>query len=383
MQSRHLRLARFDRWLVLSLLAVVALAATWQFATAQSVRPPANATQNTVPGNPAATKNDPGGRGATPTTDNVWWADVRRGAQGNVSIPDKKAGILVQSAGESWRNFRNGPLVVYGAWALGATVALLALFYLLRGQIRISAGWSGRTIERFSDLERTSHWLMAVSFIILGVTGLNVVYGKYVLMPIVGKSAFASISIFFKWLHNYVAFAFMLGLLLSFLLWVRHNFPNRYDLQWIAKGGGLFSKGSHPPARKFNAGQKVLFWLVMLGGLSISISGLSMMFPFQTHMFAQTFGFLNVFGLGLPANPTAIQEMQFATTWHGIMGLFLVCVILGHIYIGTIGMQGAFDAMSDGHVDENWAKEHHSVWAEEELAHQLSTPQQGRPQPAE
>jgi formate dehydrogenase subunit gamma len=313
------------------------------------------------------------------------WGGIRAGAQGNVTIPDKKSGVLVQSGGETWRNFRNGPLVTYGAYAMAGMLALLGLFFLVRGRIKIESGWSGRTIERFSDLDRTAHWMMAVSFIILGLTGLNVLYGRYVLLPVIGKDAFAAVSGFGKWMHNYVAFAFMLSLALSFILWVKHNFPNKHDVKWIAQGGGMFSKHGHPPAKKFNAGQKILFWMIMLGGLSISMSGWALLNPFQSSMFAKTFGFLNIFGLGLPSNPSAMQEMQFATLWHSIMGIFLVCVILAHIYIGTLGMQGAFDAMGSGRVDENWAKEHHSVWAEEELAKTVveRTGHAIKPQPAE
>ncbi len=374
----------FSRFAHQTLAAAVMMAAFIALTDAtlaqSSVRPPANAVQNATPRADAA---EPGGRGASPA-ENVW-GQVRQGVQGQVTIPDKKAGVLVQSGGETWRNFRNGPLSTYGAWAMGAALGLLGIFYLIRGRIMISHGWSGRTIERFTDIERTAHWLMAVSFIILGLTGLNTLYGRYVVLPIVGKDLFATISIFFKWLHNYVAFAFMLGLLLAFVMWVKHNFPNSYDVKWLASGGGMFSKDSHPPAKKFNAGQKILFWLIMLGGLSISMSGWALLNPFNTTMFAKTFAFLGIFGIGLPTNPTAMQEMQFASAWHAIMGLFLICVIFAHIYIGTIGMQGAMDAMWTGHVDENWAKEHHSVWAEEELAKSVvdHTGRGIKPQPAE
>jgi formate dehydrogenase subunit gamma len=372
---------------ILMTCAVGSLIASSDFAAAQSVRPPANATQNAVPGNSAANPTEPGGRGAVQSNDSAFWGDVRRGVQGQVSIPDKKAGVLVQSGGETWRNFRNGPLSTYGAYALAGIIALLGVFYLVRGRIEIENGWAGRTITRFSDIERTGHWLMAVSFVILGLTGLNVLYGKHVLMPVLGKEAFAGLSIFFKWLHNYVAFAFMVGLLLSFVMWVKHNFPNSYDIKWLLAGGGMFSKHSHPPSKKFNAGQKILFWLVMLGGLSISMSGIAMMFPFQTTMFAKTFGLLNIFGFALPANPTPMQEMQFASSWHAMMGIFLTCVIIAHIYIGSIGMQGAFDAMASGDVDENWAIQHHSVWAEEELSQSVVSRTSNNirpgPQPAE
>ena len=232
----------------------------------------------------------------------------------------------MQSDGEAWRNFRNGPLPRVGLWAMVAVVGVLALFFLLRGRIRIEHGWAGRTITRFTEIERIGHWLLAVSFIILALTGLNVLYGRYALLPLIGADAFSAISIAGKWLHNYVAFAFMVGLLLTFVVWVRHNFPSWRDVVWLAKGGGMFVKGSHPPAWKFNAGQKILFWLIMLGGLSLSLSGLALMFPFQTALFGKTFALVNMLGFHLPTELTPVQEMQYATSWHGIVALALVVV---------------------------------------------------------
>jgi formate dehydrogenase subunit gamma len=305
--------------------------------------------------------------------DNELWRKVREGLQGQVSIPDKKAGQLVQSDGEAWRNFRNGPLPKYGLWAMGGIVVLLAAFFLLRGRIPIEHGWAGRTITRFSDIERFGHWLLAASFVILALTGLNVLYGRYFLLPLIGAGLFSEISLWGKWLHNYVAFAFMVALAITFLVWIRHNFPTWRDIVWLAKGGGLLVRGPHPPAWKFNAGQKIVFWLVMLGGLSLSLSGLALLFPFQTALFAKTFAVINTLssfvGLApnLPTQLTPLQEMQHATMWHGIVALGLVVVIIAHIYIGTLGMQGAFSAMGTGQVDVNWAKEHHSLWAEREI----------------
>ncbi|MGI9570147.1 MAG: formate dehydrogenase subunit gamma, partial [Desulfobulbia bacterium] len=178
---------------------------------------------------------------------------------------------------------------------------------------------------------------------------------------------FATMTFYGKWIHDHVAFAFMLSLVLILVVWIRHNFPNRHDFIWLLKGGGLFMKGSHPPARKFNAGQKILFWLVILGGASLSLSGIALLFPFQTSLFAKTFEFLNIFGLNLPTDLTPVAEMQLATLWHSVVALVLICVVVAHIYIGTLGMEGAFDAMGSGEVDQNWAKEHHSVWCAEEL----------------
>ena len=193
-------------------------------------------------------------------------------------------------------------------------------------------------------------------------------YGRYVLLPLIGPDAFSAISMTGKLLHNYVAFAFMAGLALTFVLWIAYNLPSWRDIVWLAKGGGLFVRGSHPAAWKFNAGQKIVFWSVMLGGLSLSLSGIALLFPFQTALFAKTFALLNMVGFHLPTDLTPLQEMQYATSWHGIVALGLIVIIIAHIYIGTLGMQGAFSAMGSGQVDVNWAKEHHSLWAERELA---------------
>lgn len=325
-----------------------------------SVRPPEGAVQGGAP-----TGGNVPGDALGNTSDSEMWRAVRKGVRGSVSIPDQNAAQLVQSEGDNWRAIRNGPLVRWGAYVLAGMVLLLALFYLLRGRIRIDHGYSGRTITRFGFVERMAHWLLAVSFIILGLTGLNITYGKIVLLPIMSKSAFAGITLWGKYLHNYVAFAFMVGLIMVLVLWIAENFPNRYDAKWIAKGGGMFRKGVHPPAKKFNAGQKILFWLVIIGGFSLVLSGIDLMFPFEFAMFSKTFAFFNLFGAGLPTDLAPVQEMQLATIWHATVAIVMVAVILAHIYIGTLGMEGAFDAMGTGEVDENWAKEHHSIWAQE------------------
>lgn len=300
------------------------------------------------------------------TSDTDFWRAIRRGAQGTVSIEDKKAGIMIQSEGDNWRAIRNGPLSVYGSWMIFGVIAILALFFVIRGRIRVEHGLSGRTVLRFNGVERFAHWLVANCFVLLAITGLNVMYGRYVLKPLIGAEAFATLTAWGKYAHNYVGFAFMVGIVLILVLWIKDNIPNRYDMQWLAKGGGMFTKGSHPPAKKFNAGQKILFWLVVLGGISISVSGISLMFPFELNLFSGTFAALNVFGLGLPTDLTPMQEMQYSQLWHAVLALLLTAVIIGHIYIGTLGMEGAFDAMGTGEVDRNWAREHHPLWLEEE-----------------
>jgi formate dehydrogenase subunit gamma len=301
------------------------------------------------------------------------WRALRYGLDDvKVSSGGPEARVLIQDGGMSWLAFRKGPLATYGAYLLGVTIALLALFFLVRGRIRIDGEKTGRTVTRFQSIERFGHWLMAGSFIVLAITGLVVLFGRMVVIPLLGHEAFSTIAVASKWVHNNISWAFMLGLVMVFFMWVIHNIPNRTDLKWLAVGGGIFTKGVHPPAKKFNAGQKMIFWATIVFGASISASGLSLLFPFELPMFAKTFAILNDTGLPqavgfgvLPEILAPHEEMQLATLWHSIMAFVLTAIILAHIYIGSVGMEGAFDAMGSGEVEEQWAREHHGLWLEE------------------
>ncbi|MFU8778067.1 MAG: formate dehydrogenase subunit gamma [Roseovarius sp.] len=301
------------------------------------------------------------------------WRALRYGLDDvKVSAGGPEARVLIQDGGMKWLEFRKGPLATYGAWLLGGTLALLALFYLIRGKIRIDGAKTGRTVTRFQAIERFGHWLMAGSFVVLAITGLVVLFGRMVVIPLLGREAFSTIAVGSKWVHNNISWAFMLGLVMVFFMWVLHNIPNRTDLKWLAVGGGIFTKGVHPPAKKFNAGQKMIFWSVIVFGASISATGLSLLFPFELPMFAKTFAMLNQTGLpqavGLGELPVMLaphEEMQLATLWHTIMAFVLTAIILAHIYIGSVGMEGAYDAMGSGEVEEQWAREHHGLWLKE------------------
>ncbi len=263
---------------------------------------------------------------------------------GRISIPDQRAAGLIKPDNKGWANLHGGTVKAISIWSIVIMVALLAVFYLIRGRIRIDKGFSGRTILRFGAIERFAHWMLAVSFIILALTGLNLVIGRQVILPLLGEGGFGTISAWGKLAHNYLAWPFMLALALVFLVWVVHNFPSKLDLQWLAQGGGLFKRGVHPPAKKFNAGQKLIFWSVVLGGAALSFTGVMLLFPELA---------------GSPA------DWQLYQVIHGIVAAVLTAIILAHIYIGSVGMEGAFDAMGKGEVDLNWAKEHHSLWVEE------------------
>ncbi|MCP4935136.1 MAG: formate dehydrogenase subunit gamma [bacterium] len=323
---------------------------------ASSVRPPANAITNALPekSTSQAKQKTPGGFVPGKTLGNRsqtdLWRVMRRNIKGTVSIPDKKAGVLIQSAGDSWMKFRNNDLYKYSSWTILGMIGTLLLYYLLRGTIRIERGMSNVTIQRFSKFERTGHWLNAGAFIILAITGLNMLYGRYLLKPLLGDELFATIAGTGKYLHDFVAFAFVIGIVWIFIAWVRDNLFSKDDIGWIAKAGGLLSKGSHPPSRKFNFGEKIVFWITILGGVAISITGLALLLPFQIQLLPGELG---------------IHNMQFAQTWHTIIGIIMIVVVLAHIYLGTIGMEGSFQNMKTGQADRNWALEQHSLWLEE------------------
>jgi len=265
--------------------------------------------------------------------------------QGRGSIPDAKSYTVEQPAGRDWRQFHQVTLQWIGGLAIIGMLVLLAAFYLIRGKVRLEGGWSGRTVTRFGGLERFAHWLTASCFIIQALSGLNITFGKKLLLPLIGPEAFTAFSEVAKYAHNFMSFPFVLGLVLIAALWIRDNIPDRLDVEWLREGGGIVGD-RHPPARRFNAGQKFIFWIVILAGSAVAISGYLLMFPFYL---------------------TDIAGMQLDQIVHSVVAVLFVAVMLLHIYIGTLGMEGAFQAMGTGEVDVNWAKQHHRLWLEEEL----------------
>ena len=262
------------------------------------------------------------------------------------SIPATKSYTLEQPAGRDWRHFREVTLRWIGGIAILGMLAVLVIFYLSRGMVRIETGRSGRTIVRFNAFERFVHWMTAVCFVILALSGLNITFGRPLLLPLMTPQSFTAFSEWAKYAHNFLSFPFTLGVVLIFLMWIGGNIPNRVDIGWLKRSGGMI-RHDHPPAYRFNAGQKLIYWTVVLGGGAAAVSGYVLIFPFYG---------------------TTIETMQQAEMVHSIVAMLFIAAMLAHIYIGTIGMEGAFEAMGSGTVDLNWAKEHHGLWLEEEGA---------------
>jgi len=275
---------------------------------------------------------------------------------GRCTLPDQKACTIEQPAGRDWRQFHEGALPWIGGIAILGIFGLLVIFYLWRGTMRLGQR-AGRVMLRFTEFERFVHWMTASCFVILAISGLNITFGKSLLLPLIGPSAFTTWSEAAKYAHNYLSFPFTIGVVLMFLMWIANNLPSKVDIEWLKRGGGMLG-GEEPPAGKFNAGEKLIFWIVVIGGGAAATTGYILLFPFYG---------------------TGIVGMQTAQIVHSIVGVLYVAAMLVHIYMGTLGMEGAFEGMGTGMVDVNWAKRHHSVWYEEQQREGMADTPRSRP----
>jgi formate dehydrogenase subunit gamma len=275
----------------------------------------------------------------------AFWRAVREGASGYSAVRGPEAGVLIDSRGEDWRALRNGPVAGWGAAAMGGVVALLLLYTVLHGRVRIEGGRSGRTVPRWSVFNRTLHWYTAILFIILAITGLSLLYGRAVLIPWMGLEAFSVYAAFSKVVHNYLGPAFAVGVVLILVLWLRFNLPEPTDWQWLKSGGGLIGKGKHPHCGFMNPGEKIFTYGSMLVlGLVVVVTG---------------------FILDFPNFPQPRETYQLSQLLHDAAALAWITLMLGHIYLGLWGVEGALEGMVSGEVDENWAKQHHDLWYEQ------------------
>jgi len=276
----------------------------------------------------------------------VWRAVRKEGSPENyTSIPGRETNVLVQSAGNTWRQIRNGPVTFWGGWLVIAIVAVIGALYFAKGPIKLHERPTGRLVLRFSSMEQIAHWCMAISFVVLGISGLIMLFGKYVLLPVIGYTLFAWLTSLAKNLHNFVGPFFIVSTLIFVVIFIRDNLPRAYDFMWFRKSWAYMTGGAHVPSGRFNAGEKVWFWGgVVVLSVIVSWTGLILLFP----NFDQT-----------------RATMQEAWVWHAVAALLYIAISLGHIYMGTIGVEGAYASMRTGYVDEIWAKEHHEYWYNE------------------
>ena len=285
------------------------------------------------------------------------WRQVGSGVTGYSSLPKSQApeaGNLIQpfvqypgsmytNAGEAWRQVRNHWIIPYGGSLLLIAAGAIALFYWRKGTLQLHGTETGRKVERFTPFERSAHWANAIAFVILAISGIVMAFGKFFLLPVMGSTLFGWLTYALKNLHNFAGPLFAVSLVVVIITFVRDNLPRKEDLTWLLKGGGLL--GEHEvPSHRFNAGEKVLFWGgVCFLGLVVVASGL-------------------VLDKLIPGLVYERGTMQIAHMVHAVATVLMMAMIMGHIYMGTLGMAGAYDAMKTGYVDETWAKEHHELW---------------------
>lgn len=277
------------------------------------------------------------------------WRDAREGAAGyTTQTGPYVTNTLINNSGQNWRQWRNGPLKTLGGWLLILVIAALALVFAIKGQQKIEGGRSGRTIKRWSGFERFIHWFVTFGFIALLITGLSLLFGRTVLIPLFGAEGFAAYAQLAMNVHNFVGPAFAVGLLVMILMWIKDNIPTKTDLEWLKQGGGMVGN-SHPSAGKLNAGEKLWFWIgVFALGIVVTISGFVLDFP----------------NWGFQSRAT----MGYAQLIHAVGAIFWIGMFFGHAYIGTIGTEGALEGMTRGRVDTAWAKQHHDLWYADVIA---------------
>ncbi len=283
------------------------------------------------------------------------WREVQSGQQAYTSIKGQETNVLIQpamklpgqpwtTAGEAWRLFRNNLITPIGGWLFAAVLAAIGVFYWFKGPVKLHERPTGRLIQRFTPFERYVHWVMAIAFCILAVTGLILLLGKYVLLPVIGYTLFAWLSSLSKNLHNFVGPLFALSLVVFIVRYIADNVPRGYDFGWFKSAGGMFG-GKHVPSGKYNAGEKAWFWIgVVALSTIVAVTGLILNFP----------NFDQVRAVMIQANII-----------HAIAGIAVMILALGHIYMGTLGVDGAYQNMRYGYTDETWAKEHHQLWYED------------------
>lgn len=283
-----------------------------------------------------------------------YWRAVKGGVSGYSSIKGPETGVLTQSAGVDWANFRRGPIVKYAPWAIAGMALLILLYHLIHGKNKLMHRPSGVLVKRWSWFERLVHWTTAISFIALAITGMSMLLGRTLLLPLFGgleggKAAYAAWAQLSIQLHNVMGPVLSVGIVLMIVMWIWHNFPAKGDWNWIKSGGGLIGD-KHPSAGRMNFGEKIWFWVIATFGLAVVFSGLVMVAPSFPALQAM-----------LPVSITR-GMMQDANMWHVVAGIIWMTIAIGHIYIGTAGTEGAFQGMATGYVSAEWAEQHHNLW---------------------
>ncbi|MDT8449398.1 MAG: formate dehydrogenase subunit gamma [Wenzhouxiangellaceae bacterium] len=271
-----------------------------------------------------------------------YWREARKGVSGTTTVQGLQTGVLINAGGENFRQFRNGPVSTYGPWLLGISLLAIAIVFSLTGGQKLASSPSGKRVPRWSVIDRTMHWTMATLFIVLTITGLSLLFGRAVLIPLMGPEGFSAWASLAKIIHNWSGPIFLIALISVVVTWIPRNIPDKRDFEWFRKGGGML--GKHVPAGRMNGGEKAWFWFIATAGIAVGVTGVLMILP---TFFADR------------------SLMQILLVVHAGLALVWIAISFGHIYLGTIGVEGALEGMTRGHVSAEWAEQHHDLWYED------------------
>lgn len=199
-----------------------------------------------------------------------------------------------------------------------------------------------RLLQRYNDRERLNHWVIALLFVLTGLSGLAFFHPAfYFFTNLFGGGQWARI------LHPFMGVVMFVSFLgLFFRLW-RDNVMNDADKEWRAHSGDMLrgDKKKMPPVGKYNAGQKMMFWVTALSLLVMLVTGVMFWRPW----FAPVF-------------PIAVQRA--AVLLHSVAAVILILSTIVHVY-AAIWVKGSVRAMTRGTVTDAWARQHHTLWHEQ------------------
>ena len=269
------------------------------------------------------------------------WRQARQANEGVTAVQGPGANVFMIDSAETFRQVRMGPVSFYLPIFLGFMVLAMVGLHFYTGGGEKPGNPSGRRLPAWSLFDRVLHWYVAGLFLILAITGLSLLFGRAVLIPLLGPEGFAAWARASKFLHDWGGVAFVAGIAVMSVAWLHHNKFTMVDVRWLLKGGAF---GKHLPAGRYNGGQKIWFLVNVLAGVVVCATGIMLVLP------------------GIFENR---ELFQINLIVHAVVAIVWLGISFAHIYMATIGAPGSVDITTKGHVSSEWAKLHRPLWYDE------------------
>jgi len=197
-------------------------------------------------------------------------------------------------------------------------------------------------IERYTANDRSNHWITAICFVLLALSGLSMFHpAMFWLSGLLGGGPWTRI------LHPFIGLVMFVSFMILVLRFWHHNFLERNDVQWMRQIGDVLTNHEEklPPIGRYNAGQKILFWVLLASMLGLLLTGLVIWRAYFSYLFPVT-------------------VVRAAALLHAFLGFVIICSIIVHIY-AALWIKGSIRAMTRGWVTYAWARKHHKQWYDE------------------